>query len=334
MRDLLHPVLSFTTLCVLIGAAACSNDPKGDQSQGPRPDRSAGAQGDGSRDRDRDRDDDDKREEPANSGSSERNRLNPKDLENEENHVFKVPRDPSGRGDFRVQTYSQGLQDPAYQSAMIFYPEGITAGKKLPVTTLSGGYSNTKEQMTWMGEHLASHGMIVIAFTPTNNFSTNPTFWSRGHTGAFKKAQAEGARSASPIKGMVDPKRMGVMGFSMGGAGTILAVDELGGEAAGAIALCPYQPAVPKAKTPILYITGTNDTTARPGPVISAFERTQTGAPKGLENVQGMGHGDIIRSTTFRRQLARTITSWMGLYVGKNEQFKPLLENGNLKIQP
>ena len=118
----------------------------------------------------------------------------------------------------------------------------------------------------------------------------------------------------------------------MGGAGTILAVDEVGGQAAAAIALCPYQPTVPKAQTPILYITGSNDTTARPGNVVSAYDRTQTGGPKALQNIQGLGHGDIIRTNTYRNKLARSITSWMGLYVGGNEKFREFLDANDLKI--
>lgn len=328
MRYLIQPTLILMIIVGLFNTIACGEGQKTNDSPNP------GAQDStkrGKNDRQRSQDVGKNQDPPT---DQDRQNLNPGESNSDSESIFELPKDPSVRGSFNVQTYTQGLQSAAYQSAMVFYPTGVNENKKLPVTTLSGGYSNTKETMTWVGEHLASHGMIVIAFTPTNNFTTDPSFWARGHTGAFKKIQEEGARSASPIKGMVDPRRIGIMGFSMGGAGTILAVDELKGEAAAAIALCPYQPKVPGAKTPILYITGTNDTTARPGPVIDAFERTQTGAPKALENIQGLGHGDIVRTNTFRKQLARSITSWMGLYVGKNENFRQFLDGSNLKFQP
>lgn len=243
------------------------------------------------------------------------------------------PQDPSSKGSYPFTTYTQGLQDGSYASAIVYYPTGLPKNKKTAAVTLAGGYSNTKEQMSWIAEHLASHGIVVIAFTPTNNLTTDAAIWSRGHTGAFQKIQAESRRSGSPINNLVDSDKMGIMGFSMGGAGTLLAVDQLGGQAGAAIALCPYQPKVPSAKTPLLFVTGTADRTAVPTAVVASFEATSTGAPKALKNIQGMGHADIIRTATYRKELARSITSWLGLYLLKNPHYRKLLDNRDLTIE-
>ncbi len=245
----------------------------------------------------------------------------------------KEPQDPSIKGSYLFASYTQGLQDGSYASAVVYYPKGFPKNKKTAAVTLAGGYSNTKEQMTWIAEHLASHGIVVIAFTPTNNFTTDPTIWSRGHTGAFQKIQQESDRTGSPINSLVDSTKIGIMGFSMGGAGTLLAVDQLKGRAGAAIALCPYQPRVPTAKTPLLFVTGTADQTAVPTAVVASFEATATGAPKALKNIQGMGHADIIRTATYRKELARSITSWLGLYLLKNTRYRKLLDNRDLKIE-
>jgi fermentation-respiration switch protein FrsA (DUF1100 family) len=243
------------------------------------------------------------------------------------------PQDPSLKGSYAFTSYTQGLQNGSYASAIVYYPKGFPKNKKTAAVTLSGGYTNTKEQMTWIAEHLASHGIVVIAFTPTNNLTTDPAIWSRGHTGAFQKIQEESKRSGSPINNLVDSSKIGIMGFSMGGAGTLLAMDQLSGQAGAAIALCPYQPKVPTAKTPLLFVTGTADRTAVPTAVVASFEATSTGAPKALKNIQGMGHADIIRTATYRKELARSITSWLGLYLLKNSRYRKLLDNRDLKIE-
>ncbi len=227
---------------------------------------------------------------------------------------------PEEKGPYPVKSYTEGLDDSAYSSAIIYYPasEPKNGRKTFPATTLSGGYGNTKEQMVWIAEHLASHGIIVQIFTPTTAMSTDPTIWSTGHLGSIKKMKSEAENDSSPINGLVDTESMGIMGFSMGGAGTILASNANDKSVKAAIALCPYQPKPLTSGVSMLFVTGTADVVAVPANVEKAYNSSESDAPKALLNLTGMTHQGITGNGSYKRQLSRYLTTWYKVYLSSN----------------
>jgi alpha-beta hydrolase superfamily lysophospholipase len=194
-------------------------------------------------------------------------------------------------------------------------------------STLSGGFTNTKEQMSWLAEHLASHGVITLVFTPTNNQSLNPGIWATGHKGAFQKLKSESQRAGSPIQGRVDGTRIGIMGFSMGGAGTILAVNELGSAVKAAVPICAFRPVTPTAAIPLLLLTGTADTIAVPANIIAAYEAMPESSPKALANFNGMTHLDVVNggAAAQHENLAYYATAWYRVYMAGDARYKTYL---------
>jgi len=230
---------------------------------------------------------------------------------------------PELPGPHPVKSYTEGLADSAYSSAVVYYPSDLQNLR--PATTLSGGYTNTKEQMIWLAEHLASHGFVVQVFTPTNPNSTDPRIWETGHLGSVKKLKMESARAGSPIRGLVDPARLAVMGFSMGGAGTILAVNSQKEPLRAAIALCPYQPQSLSARVPTMFVTGTNDFVAVPANVERAFTSISPDTPKAFLNLDGLTHQNITSPGAFRRQLSRYLTTWYQVFLADQTSYKKYL---------
>ena len=147
-------------------------------------------------------------------------------------------------GTSEVCSYTSGLSDQGYSSAIITYPCNATG--LLPATTLTGGFTNTKEQMVWLSEHLTSHGYVVIAMTPTNRFGT-PEIWGKAHVAGFNKLAAENARSGSPIVNKIDLNKRAITGFSMGGGGVLIAAEQLAGQNTATLALAPYLFSSPQA---------------------------------------------------------------------------------------
>jgi hypothetical protein len=239
---------------------------------------------------------------------------------------------PGRKGPYAVTSYTESLADPAYSSAIVYYPSDPKA-IIIGASTLSGGFTNTKEQMSWLGEHLASHGVITLVFTPTNNQSLNPTIWATGHKGGFQKLKAEGQRAGSPIQGKVDEKKIGIMGFSMGGAGTILAVNELGTAVKAAVPICAFRPVTPTAAVPILLLTGTNDTIAIPANIIAAYEGMPETSPKALANFSGMTHLDVPNGgvAAQHENLAYYGTAWYRVYMGGDARYKTYLSGDEQK---
>lgn len=251
--------------------------------------------------------------------------------QDEEQKVNLALRETGDIGPYRVASYNEGLEDEAYASARVFYPED-SDGQPLPATTLSGGFTNVKEDMQWLAEHLASHGFIVITFTPTNNMIVDANIWAKGHKGAVAKIKAENSRSQSPIATQVDSEHLAVSGFSMGGAGTIVAVNELGSEVQAAVPICAFNPVTPTAPVPSLFVTGTADAIAVPGNVVNAYNNMQSGAAKALTNFAGMTHMDVYNNAPGpHRSMGRYITAWYQLHLNGNTAYADYFEGQALQ---
>jgi dienelactone hydrolase len=194
---------------------------------------------------------------------------------------------PGSSGGQKVCTYSTGLTSLSYRSARVSYP--CTISGKAPATTLTGGFTNTKEDMYWLADHLSSHGFIVIAITPTNNLGLPPG-WERAHKGGIDKLKSENSRIGSAIRNKVDTSKLGIMGFSMGGGGTLLAAADLGTQIKTAVPLAPWLgasiPAYRNIKAKTLVISGASDSVAFPA-TIAGYYRNLPAITKGLAEVRG-----------------------------------------------
>ncbi len=239
---------------------------------------------------------------------------------------------PGTKGPYEVTSTTDNLADPAYLSAVIYFPKDPKA-RIMGATTLSGGFTNTKEQMSWLGEHLASHGVITLVFTPTNNQSLNPVIWATGHKGGLQKLISESQREGSPIQSRVDPKKIGMMGYSMGGAGTILAVNELNTQVKAAVPICAFRPVTPAAAIPILLQTGTADTVAVPRNIETAYEAMSAANPKALAKFNDMTHLDVPNDgpALQHENIAYYGTAWYRVYLDGDERYKTYLNGEESK---
>lgn len=237
--------------------------------------------------------------------------------------------DPATAGPYRVQQSSDGLNNNGYASATLYWPEDgpDEAG---PALSLVPGYSNSKEDVVWMAEHFASHGYVVLAFTPTSSYSGDAGVWARGHEGALASLQAQSQNATSPIAGRVDPERLGVVGFSMGGAGAILAANA-NPEVKTMVALCAYRPQNISSQASSLLITGTADTVAEPGAIEQAYTASSAPAAKALLNIDGLAHSDILRSTRYRTALSKYMTAYLGLNLAGKSGYKTVFEEASAK---
>ena len=140
-------------------------------------------------------------------------------------------------GSYEICTYKAGLADIGYFSAEMFYPCDLSAGP-FPATTLTGGWTNTKEDMYWLAEHLTTHGYVVLAITPTNIYG-QPPVWERAHKAGFEQLESQNSAFLSPLRGKIDLSKRAITGFSMGGGGALLAQEDIDDEVA-IIALAPW----------------------------------------------------------------------------------------------
>ncbi len=142
--------------------------------------------------------------------------------------------DPDGPGSYRIGYYNiqYTVKPHGTYGAKIRYPakyDGENApkletGEIFPAITLTNGYGLYEWQLNWIPKHLTSQGFITICFNPPFPFLPDNKIWSAGHDGAILTLKEENARDNSPIYKLLNTKKFGIFGFSMGGGGTLHAM--------------------------------------------------------------------------------------------------------------
>lgn len=240
--------------------------------------------------------------------------------------------DPSSDGSARVCSYTSGLSNFGYASARVSYPCGLPAAS-YPATTLTGGYTNTKEDMYWLADHLTSHGYIVIAITPNNIYSTPPT-WATAHKAGVEELREQNTAYLSAVRGKVDTSRLSVMGFSMGGGGTLLAAGDLGSQIKTAVPLAPWlgtsRPNYSNIRAATLVLAGADDNVAYPSTIASYYQSLPTSIKRGLATFRDATHYDWYFDTYAARQdqtrFKTLITSWLKVYLSGDTSYRTYLD--------
>jgi triacylglycerol lipase len=165
------------------------------------------------------------------------------------------------KGPYAVKTYTEGLEEPTYGSSMMYYPEG--AQPPFGVVAFSPGFTATKENYTFLGDMLASHGIAALLTTPTST-SDQPPARGTDLVAAVKRIKAENARAGSPLEGKIATDRICVTGHSMGGGGSLHAANELKDMIRCAVPLQPWQPggSFPAISAAIMFVGAASDTIA------------------------------------------------------------------------
>lgn len=96
-----------------------------------------------------------------------------------------------------------------------------TSGGTYPGIVISDGSMGTRWMIDWIGRQLTSYGYVTICFTPPNTLSMDTQQWAQGCNKAIATLKSENTRCLSPMRGLLNADKFGVMGHSMGGAGVI-----------------------------------------------------------------------------------------------------------------
>ncbi|WP_395339137.1 alpha/beta hydrolase family protein [Ningiella sp. W23] len=118
------------------------------------------------------------------------------------------------------------IQATAYRDLPIIKSE---AGK-YPVVVLSHGYTGYRSIMFYMGEHLASHGYVVISIDHTDSTNKDVDFEKDAGSGFLstllnrsrdQQFALDWVKNASAYADHVSQSHAGVIGYSMGGYGVV-----------------------------------------------------------------------------------------------------------------
>ncbi len=233
-----------------------------------------------------------------------------------------------------------GLRNgPKYAGATIYYPvikavDDEIAGDQVKtpeLTNLSSvvlvpGFMGPERSMSRWGPYLASHGFVVMTIG-TNNLTVEPDARGEALVDGLVTIRAENEREGSPLFGRLDPERVAVGGWSMGGGGAQIAAT-LDPSIKAVLALCPWKPEPCGAHdVPVFFLGGERD---GPAPVekhaLKHYESLPDRTPKLLYEVRGGGHSLPMNPRYAGGDVGRFSLAWLKVYLEGDESWRPLLE--------
>ncbi len=127
----------------------------------------------------------------------------------------------ASRGPFATSSFTVS-RPSGYGGGTVYYP--TNAGGTVGAIAVVPGYTARQSSINWWGPRLASHGFVVITID-TNSTLDQPSSRSRQQLAALDQVATLSRTSSSPIYNKVDTSRMGVMGWSMGGGGSLISAE-------------------------------------------------------------------------------------------------------------
>ncbi|MEY9490649.1 hypothetical protein RKD26_006443 [Streptomyces calvus] len=124
------------------------------------------------------------------------------------------------RGPYAVSELSvSSLAVSGFGGGTIYYPTS-TADGTFGAVAISPGYTAYQSSIAWLGPRLASQGFVVFTI------DTNSTLDQPASRGNQLLAALDYLTQRSAVRGRIDSSRLGVMGHSMGGGGTLEAAKD------------------------------------------------------------------------------------------------------------
>ncbi len=199
-------------------------------------------------------------------------------------------------------------------SSRLFMPSGNNV---TGAVTVSGGMTNTKEQMYWLAQALQDAGIIALAISASDNMSVS------GYESAHE-AGVEMIQSNSQIASRLG--KIGIMGFSMGGGAVINQghmpdVDVV-------VAMAPFGPR-PRTgyHAATMILTGTADTIAPASMGKGAFNNLPASVPRLYASVRGASHMLWMTSSAKGSELD-FIIAWAQHYLNGDQSAYDVFANG------
>jgi dienelactone hydrolase len=156
---------------------------------------------------------------------------------------------PDEPGTYRIGEYGvfYNASDYGTYEATIRYPAeadgGLApvdaSGNPYPGIVVSSGRGGGEWSVSWISEHLTSHGYVTLAFSPPDMFCNSTTQWAAGFIEGIEQLKIQNENTSSPVYGLVDTDKFGVIGLSMGGAGCIEAAGAPDSQVDAAVPLAP-----------------------------------------------------------------------------------------------
>ncbi|MEU0335222.1 dienelactone hydrolase family protein [Streptomyces sp. NPDC006193] len=224
----------------------------------------------------------------------------------------------AARGPYAVsETTVSRLSVTGFGGGTVYYPTS-TADGTFGAVAVSPGYTGTQSSISWLGPRLASQGFVVLTI------DTLSTLDQPDSRGAQLLAALDYLTRSSSVRGRIDSTRLGVMGHSMGGGGSLEAAKARPSLQA-AIPLTPWNldKTWPEIKTPTLIFGADGDTIA---PVASHAEPFYNTLPGSLDRayleLNGATH---FTPNTSNTTIAKYSVAWLKRFIDDDTRYEQFL---------
>jgi len=222
------------------------------------------------------------------------------------------------RGPYSVaDTSVSSLAVTGFGGGTIYYPTSTSDGT-FGAVVIAPGFTAYQSSIAWLGPRLASQGFVVFTI------DTNTTLDQPDSRGRQLLAALDYLTGRSSVRGRIDSARLGVMGHSMGGGGTLEAAKSRPSLQA-AIPLTPWNldKSWPEVSTPTLVVGADGDTIA---PVASHAEPFYSGLPSSTDRAYlELNNATHFSPNTSNTTIAKYSISWLKRFIDDDTRYEQFL---------
>ncbi|MGW3910765.1 bis(hydroxyethyl) terephthalate hydrolase [Streptomyces sp. NPDC005070] len=224
----------------------------------------------------------------------------------------------ASRGSYAVSTTTvSSLSVSGFGGGTVYYPTSTGDGT-FGAVVISPGYTAYQSSISWLGPRLASQGFVVFTI------DTLTTLDQPDSRGRQLLAALDYLTQSSSVRTRIDSTRLGVMGHSMGGGGTLEAAKSRPSlQAAIPLTGWNLDTTWPEIKTPTLIVGADGDTIA---PVATHSEPFYASLPSTLDKayleLRGATHFTPNSSNT---TIAKYSISWLKRFIDNDTRYEQFL---------
>jgi len=210
-----------------------------------------------------------------------------------------------------------GWAASGFGGGTIWYPTNANECGRMPGIAVVPGYLSYESSIEWWGERLASWGYVVITID-TNTIYDQPPSRGRQLSDALDHIISD-----STTRNMVDASRLGAIGWSMGGGGSIWLANNRP-EVRAIIPQAPWYATTTSTNKPAFYIACESDAVAPTYSHVNDFYRYSSG-PKMKIEINNGSHWCANSGNGNEGMLGKAGISWMKRYINGDTRFNQFL---------
>ncbi|SCG75605.1 poly(ethylene terephthalate) hydrolase family protein [Micromonospora rifamycinica] len=206
-----------------------------------------------------------------------------------------------------------------FNGGFVYYPTDTSLGTWGAVAIVPGYSALFANEEAWMGPWLASFGFVVLGI------ETNSRTDGADARATQLLAGLDYLTRTSPVRSRVDANRLGVMGHSAGGAGTLLAALRRP-SLKTAVGLAPGTPGnnlnMSTTQVPTLLLSGQNDGTVTPSYVQGIYNTLPATVEHAWAELAGNDHLSFTRSNPTEMRL---LIPWLKIFLDSDTRYTQFL---------